>query len=199
MFISFEGVDGCGKTTQLNLLAEYLTAAGKTVLKIREPGGTPVSEKIRSLLLDSKNEMSDVCELLLFEAARAELSQKVIAPALAAGKIVLCDRFFDSTTAYQGYGRGFSIEFVKKLNEFAAGGLAPDLTFFIDTDIETAKKRTSNAKKDRMESAGDDFFRRVEGGFRKLADEKPEFYLIDGNQNIEKTREAIKNKILRAL
>jgi len=146
MFISFEGLDSSGKTTQAQLLVDDFTKSGKEVLFLREPGGTEVSEHIRTILLDKRNsKLSNRAELLLFSAARAQLVAEVIAPALKAGKAVVCDRFFDSTTAYQGYGRGLDIEEVKALNRIAVGGTLPDLTLFVNVDLEEIRRRRKAA------------------------------------------------------
>ena len=173
MFITFEGIDGCGKTTQLNKVAEFLKSQGREVLTLREPGGTDISEKIRELLLQSKKEMHSMTELLLFEAARAELIDKVIRPASKEGKIILCDRFYDSTLAYQGFGRKMDTDDIKLLNRLATGGIKPDLTFYFQVSLDVSKQRSSGRNLDRMESAGDDFFLRVIDGFNKLADDEP--------------------------
>ena len=173
MFITFEGIDGCGKTTQLNKVAEFLKSQGREVLTLREPGGTDISEKIRELLLQSKKEMHSMTELLLFEAARAELIDKVIRPASKEGKIILCDRFYDSTLAYQGFGRKMDTDDIKLLNRLATGGIKPDLTFYFQVSLDVSKQRSSGRNLDRMESAGDNFFLRVIDGFNKLADDEP--------------------------
>ncbi|MGE5481147.1 MAG: dTMP kinase [Chloroflexota bacterium] len=170
MFISFEGIDGCGKSTQARLLGERLTESGLPTLALREPGSTPFSEYIRSALLEEDYDLSPQGQLFLFEAARAELTDKVIRPALADGKIVIADRFFDSTTAYQGYGRGLPIEEVEKMNLFATSGLEPDITFYLSLSYEESLARTHNKKKDTIEQYGEEFFRRVIGGFDQIAE-----------------------------
>jgi dTMP kinase len=196
MFITFEGIDGCGKTTQLKMLAEKLKERGQEVMTIREPGGTDFSENIRRILLSDKSDISPVTELLLFESARSHLIDKVIAPALESGKIVLCDRFFDSTTAYQGYGRGLDISKVISINLFATNGIKPDLTFFFDIAFEKAGKRNSGKIADRIESAGHEFFDRVSDGFRRIAMAEPDrFITIDAAKSIEE----IHNEILNIL
>lgn len=173
MFITFEGIDGSGKTTQLNLVAQYLEKQGHEVLKIREPGGTDFSEIIRDMLLNHKTKINPISELFLFEAARADLCEKVIKPALAKNIFVLSDRFFDSTTAYQGYGRKLNIKDVERINKFATSGLKPDLTFFLDISMNLSKKRTARRPLDRMESAGEEFFERVISGFKIMAENDP--------------------------
>ena len=139
IFITFEGIDGCGKSTQTALCREWLESLGKTVLLVREPGGTKIGEKIRSLLLDKDNgAMAPMTELFLFEAARAQIVEETIKPALEEGKVVICDRFFDSSVAYQGCARGLGADMVSRLNMYATGGLAPDITFFLDISVEEA-------------------------------------------------------------
>ena len=189
MFITFEGIDGCGKTTQIARLEEYLTKAGKEVIKLREPGGTAFSETIRGILLESKENISAFSELLLFNSARANLVETVIRPALAKGTYVLCDRFFDSTTAYQGYGRGLDIGYVRQCNEFATQGLQPDLTFYLRVSLDVAHNRSKHrSAPDRIEKSGDEFFRRVIGGFDHLAETNPErIVVIDSSSAIEHT------------
>lgn len=196
MFITFEGIDGSGKTTQLELAAKYLEANGIEVLKIREPGGTQLSEKIRNLLLDPDNSINSISELLLFEAARADLTEKAIKPALAENKFVLCDRFYDSTTAYQGYGRGIKLEIIEKLNMFATQDLVPDLSFYFHISLPISKERTSSKKLDRMESAGDEFFKNVIEGFEKISSiEDNRFVKIDSEASIE----IIHSKIIKII
>jgi len=168
MLINFEGIDGCGKTTQLGLLLDRLLGNGYETLALREPGGTDVSEAIRSLLLDDKYHVTPIAELLLFSAARAQLTNERIRPALESGSIVLLDRYYDSTTAYQGYGRQqLSLEAIDEVNDVATGGLVPDVTFYFDVDIDTAFSRRS-AQADRMEQSGRDFFQRVRDGYLEL-------------------------------
>ncbi len=170
ILISFEGIDGSGKSTQAQLLQKHLRLSGYDVEFIREPGGTPVSEAVRELLLSRKNDgMSSRAELMLFLAARAELVDKCIAPALSAGKIVITDRFSDSTFAYQIYGRGLPGRKVREANSFAADNVRPDLTFLVDVDVATAHNRLKR-KRDRMESATRSFHEHVRKGFLALAE-----------------------------
>lgn len=188
LFITVEGIDGCGKSTQARLLAEALEAAGLEVLLLREPGGVKISEKIRGLLLDPGNEeMGDVCELLLYEAARAQLVHQVIAPALAAGKTVVCDRFYDSTTAYQAYASGLDPQMVAAANEIAVDGVHPDLTFVFDIDPNmAAARRTDRLGEDRMEAKGLSYQAKVAEGFRMIAKTAPvRVRLIDSERSIE--------------
>lgn len=174
-FITVEGIDGCGKSTQARLLVEDLERAGYDVLALREPGGVAISEKIRALLLDPTNaEMSATCELLLYEAARAQLVHEVVAPALVKGRIVVCDRFYDSTTAYQGYAGGVPLEAVGRANALAVGACAPDLTLVFDIDPALAAERTVSRAQDRMEAKGIAYQQRVAEGFRAIAAADPE-------------------------
>ena len=148
-FITFEGIDGCGKSTHAILTYEYLSSFGYKVKLLREPGSTIVAEKIREILLDKKNSITDTTELFLYEAARAEISGREITPLLKKGYIVLCDRFYDSTTAYQGYARGLGVETVEELNSITSGGVVPALTFFVDCYPATALNRV-DSKPDRL-------------------------------------------------
>src|SRR5574344_2388226 len=156
LFITFEGADGCGKTTQLQLLAKYLTENGENVLITREPGAKGLGEKIREILLNYDGEVSDNCESFLFLADRAQHIDTIVNPAIKNGKFVLCDRHTDSTVAYQGYGRGLDIDRIKNLNNIATNGKIPDLTFLFDIDSKTSMQRVGK-EKDRMESAGIEF------------------------------------------
>ena len=173
LFITFEGADGCGKTTQIRLLDEYLRTKGKTTLLTREPGAKGLGVKLREILLNYEGEVSPNCESFLFLADRAQHVDCIIKPALKEGKIVLCDRHTDSTAAYQGYGRGINLDEIKKLNEIAVSGLKPDLTIVFDIDIETSLSRVGN-EKDRMESAGVEFFNRVRNGYLEIAKQEPD-------------------------
>ncbi len=188
-FITLEGIDGCGKSTQAQLLAEDFERAGYDVLLLREPGGVRISEKIRALLLDPSNaEMSDTCELLLYEAARAQLVHEVVAPALAAGRLVVCDRFYDSTTAYQGYANGMDLGLVQQANELAVGAYRPDMTLVFDLDPQVAAARAAarDAAPDRMEAKGLAYQERVAAGFRALAAAEPaRVKLVDAARGIE--------------
>jgi len=188
MFITFEGIDGCGKSTQLNLLKEYLIENKFEVITTREPGGTELSEQIRSILLGVNNVINPLTELLLFEAARTHLVDTVIKPALNKNIIVLSDRFFDSTVAYQGYGRGLCIEQINYLNNLAVNGVIPNLTFFLDIPIETSFERRHKKEFDRMENMDYNFFQNVINGFRKIAKLAPKrIVTIDASQTKENT------------
>lgn len=170
IFISFEGADGVGKSTHVAFYAELLKGLGYDVVLVREPGGTKIGEEIRNILLDVKNaELTDESELLLYLTARSQIVNEVIKPALNAGKIVLCDRFFDSTLAYQGYGRGMDATFIKTANRFVVGDCVPDLTVLFYIPAEERKKRLGRRDAtDRIESAGVEFAERVAEGFLKM-------------------------------
>lgn len=193
LFISFEGIDACGKSTQVEKLAERLRADTFNVLTLRDPGGTPISEEIRKILLSNKHsEMGAMTELLLYEAARAQIVYERIIPGMRERDVVLIDRFFDSTTAYQGYGRGIDLENVKRANLLATGGLTPQLTFFIDIAWEESRRRKSNGHMDRLESEDQDFFNRIRNGYLQLAQTHAKrFRIIDGNLSPEAVHEAI--------
>ena len=189
MFITFEGLDFSGKSTQATILVEKLKKANGIVHFLREPGGTKISERIRSILLDKMNlELNDAAELLLFSAARAQLVKEVIVPALQRGEIVICDRYYDSTTAYQGYGRGINLEAVKNINRLATAGTDPDVTFFVDIPVEEIERRkqTAGMTFDRMESSGRNFYERVRKGYCEIArGESHRFVTIDGMLSVE--------------
>ena len=185
-FITFEGVDGCGKSTQARRFLEKLQKEGfSRVVATREPGGTDIAEKIRALVIDPKNTaMVNECELLLYLAARAQHVREKIVPELENGAVVVCDRFQDATFAYQGYGRELSLEELTRLNSFATGGIVPELTFVFDISVEDAFKRLSamEKQKDRLESGGKPFFEKIRNGYRTLAAVSPErIVLLDGS------------------
>jgi len=193
-FITFEGSEGCGKSTQVRLLAERLTALGHRVRTLREPGGTPIGEEIRHTLKHSLNNaaMTAEAELLLMNASRAQIVREVIRPALAAGEIILCDRFYDSTTAYQGYGRQLDLEKVKAVIEFAVGETKPDLTLFLHVPAEVSAERLRSRQtnlpfvRDRIEEADQKFFERVAHGFGVIAATEPQrVKFINGAQPVE--------------
>ncbi len=175
-FIAFEGCEGAGKSTQMRLLSEYLTSRGIPHILTREPGGGQISEAIRKIILDGKNsEMTDECEALLYAAARVQHLADTVAPALARGETVLCDRYIFSSFAYQGYGRGLSLAFLKEINAFAIEKYMPDLTVFLDIPSSRAFERKHGADPDdRMEQAGEAFHRRVYQGYKSLLKEYPE-------------------------
>ena len=191
LFITFEGGDGCGKTTQINLLDEYLRQKGYKTLLTREPGSKGLGVKLREILLNYDGEVSPVCESFLFLADRAQHVDCIIKPALEEGVIVLCDRHTDSTVAYQGYGRGLDLEQIHNLNKIATSGLKPDLTIVLDVDVETSQKRVGS-EKDRMESAGVEFFERVRQGFLEIAKQEPErVKVVDSTQSIQEIHKEI--------
>lgn len=172
-FITFEGSEGSGKSTQANLIYRYLKHRKKSVLFIREPGGVKISEMVRRILLDVKNTaMADEAETLLYMAARAQLVAEVLEPALKAGKIILCDRFLDSTIVYQGYGNGVDLEAIKSVGKFATRGIAPDLTLLFDIDTRQGLSRKGKVK-DRIERRSLEYHNRVRGGYQKLAKANP--------------------------
>ena len=191
MFITFEGGDGCGKTTQIELLDEYLRNKGYKTLLTREPGSKGLGIKLREILLNYDGEVSPTCESFLFLADRAQHVDCIIKPALKEGVIVLCDRHTDSTVAYQGYGRGLDLEQIHRLNTIAINGLKPDLTIVLDVDVETSQARVGK-EKDRMESAGIEFFEKVRRGFLEIAKQEPErVKVIDSKQSIEEIHSQI--------
>lgn len=186
MFISFEGIDGCGKTTQLRLLKTYLESAGKTVIATREPGGTTLAEGLRETLLHAKSEIeiAPAAELLLFGAARAQHVAQIIRPALARGEWVLCDRFGDSSVAYQGGGLGLNFDFIRQMNEFATQNLAPNRTFFLDLAPEIAFERRKSQSEDRIEARGLEFQKKVRDGYFQIAALEPErFVMLDATKS----------------
>jgi len=190
MFLAFEGVDGAGKSTQVRLLAQHLEGQGREVLLCREPGGTELGEELRRILLVTGGEMDSEVEVLLFMAARAQLCNKVIRPALEAGKVVISDRFLWSSVVYQGIVGGLGIEEVLSIGRVATGGLLPELTFLIDLDPAAA--HSSLDEGDRMESRGLDFQRAVREGFVGLAtDFSDSFALIDGSGSVEQVHEQV--------
>jgi dTMP kinase len=177
LFITFEGTEGSGKTTQIALLAQRLRSLGRAVRVLREPGGTPIGEEIRHIFKHSEASrgMTPEAELLLLSASRAQLVRQVIRPALAAGEIVLCDRFYDSTLAYQGHGRGLDVKQIHRIISFAVGRTRPDLTLLlmVPVAVSEARRRARPAGRDRMEEADRDFFQRVEKGYEAIAAAQP--------------------------
>ena len=201
LFITFEGSEGCGKSTQALRLAARLEQAGLRTLVTREPGGTAIGEKIRDLLQFAPESfaMTPETELLLFEASRAQLVRETIGPALEQGTVVISDRFFDSTTVYQGVARKLAPEIVQTLNAFAIGDARPDVTFLLDVDVETARQRMLRRVrpvevKDRMEQEPIEFYERVSAGYRDVAKSEPDrFILIDGAQSADEIENQIWN------
>jgi len=200
MFITFEGIEGCGKTTQIRLFAEKLQALGHRTILTREPGGCPISDKIRAILLDAENsKMTSSTELFLYCAARAQHIADVIKPALDEGKIVLCDRFSDATLAYQHFARGVNRQQLEILNSFAVQNITPDLTVIIDGDVDAclsrAKSRidaTSGPKEERFELESMEFHQRVRKGYQQLAVENPQrIVVVDASGTIEQLSDSI--------
>ncbi len=191
-FISFEGIDGCGKTTQINLLSKYLDSIDQDNVIVREPGGTKVSEKIRKILLDNNNHISNETETLLFLSARSQLTNEIISKNIKENKFTICDRYTDSTLAYQGYGRGLDLKKIKLLNDFATSNIKPDLTFILDVELSDSIKRIGK-NRDRMEESGLDFLRKVSLGYQKIFSENDKrFRLINcGTRSISSINEEI--------
>jgi len=202
LFITFEGPEGSGKTTQIHPLADYLRTEGWDVLTLREPGGTPISEQVRAILMNLANTaMHPRTEILLFLAARAQLVEEVIRPALAQGKIVLCDRYADSTLAYQGYGHGTDLDTLRRLLHFATGGLQPDLTFLLDVDplIGLHRKR-KEGEWNRLDACGEQFHQRVRDGYRQLAQAEPQRWIIvDAAQPPDAVQSVLRQHVLSRL
>lgn len=201
MFITFEGIDFCGKSTQVEILKSYLQSQNKNVQLIREPGGTIISEKIREVLLDKKNDaMVMETEIFLFSASRAQLVREVIRPYLEKGFYVISDRFHDSSTAYQGYGRGLPIEAIQNINNLAIGETIPDITFFIDIPIEVSLRRKAKRDDndlDRIEVSDNSFYEKVRKGYFEISKTERRFRVLDGTQSIEVVSNQIINEIAK--
>ena len=197
--ITFEGIDGSGKSTQIQMLEHEFNKLGVEYKTFREPGGTELSEKIREILLDKENiELISTAESLLFAAARAQLTAEQIKPAIEKGEFVICDRFTDSTIAYQGYGRGLDIKQLEEINYIATAGLTPDITFILDISPEAAAVRMDAEASDRMEETGADFFRRIRVGYCQIKDQNSNRYrLINGEQSPENVFKEIKKYIMQ--
>jgi dTMP kinase len=203
LFVTFEGPEGSGKTTQIKLLAEALRAAGHTVLAVREPGGTPIGDQIREVVHALGNaDMSPRAECLLYGAARAQLVDQLLKPHLKRGGIVLCDRYADSTLAYQGYGRGLDRDQVKAIIAFATEALKPDLTFYIDIDVAVGleRRRRSGDDWNRMDEQTLEFHRRVRAGYLDMIAAEPQrWVVIDGAQSVEQIQQQIQAEVKRRL
>jgi dTMP kinase len=194
MLITFEGIDGCGKTTQAALLAEQLRNDGIEVLHLREPGGTELSEQVRTLLLnkDYTHPLASEAELLLFAASRAQLIHEVIKPALERNAVVILDRFTDSTIAYQGFGRGIPLGFIEHVNRLATADIEPDLTFLLDIPLAVASDRRASSGKDRIENETETFYNHVIQGYMYVAQHHTErVNVIDGTDSVENIRHNI--------
>ena len=200
LFISLEGPDGSGKSTQIEYLKKFFDENGIDAVFTREPGGTPIGEKLRSIILDKDNaEMSDMTEALLYAASRSQHVNELIKPALEQGRIVVCDRFIDSSIAYQGYGRNLG-DGVRVINELAIEGCMPDLTFFMDLDPEVGKSRIKAEDEDRLESEELAFHKSVYDGYRELAKRyKDRFITIDASGTKEEMRDSINSVLVKAL
>lgn len=199
MLISFEGIDGCGKTTQIEMLREQMENRSEPVAVFREPGGTRLSERIRQILLESDMELDAVSETLLFSAARSRLVQEKVKPLLEQGATVLLDRFYDSTIAYQGFGRGrIDLDDLHRLNRMASHELQPDLTFYLRIDARTALERRGEIRADRMEQAGQAFYERVIEGFEHLARQEKRFVVLDGSASAQAVHRQVNEQVMAA-
>jgi dTMP kinase len=207
-FITFEGIEGCGKSTQLKLLAWHLEERGLTVTVTREPGGCPIADQVRSILLDAANRaMVPMAELFLYAAARAQHVADIIAPALETGAVVLCDRFTDATVAYQGHGRGLSLPVIDELNRLATHGVRPEMTVLLDCPVEIGLGRafsrinsTQGAREERFELEAAEFHRRVRDGYLQLARQEPDrFIVINAAGSVTEVEEAIRKAVLARL
>jgi dTMP kinase len=207
LFVTFEGPDGSGKTTQIRLLRAYLEEKGYPICQTREPGGTSIGDQIRQVLHDTTNvEMQATTEILLYSASRAQLVEEVIRPALARSQIVLCDRYAESTLAYQGYGRQLDLGILQAITAFATGGLQPDLIVYLDISVEEGLRRKRRAHEieedewNRMDQQAVNFYRRVRQGYLRLAGEEPTRWLIvDARQPVEAIQESIRQVVLSRL
>lgn len=196
LFITFEGTDGTGKSTQIEFARAFFEERGCELVMTREPGGTSISEKLRDILLDKNNsEMDDITEMMIYASARAQLVAEVIKPALEEGKVVICDRFVDSSVAYQAYGRNLG-DVVEKVNSYATAGLVPDMTFFMDIDPAIGRSRIGKTDMDRLEQEAIDFFYRVYDGYKAIADKHSDRVVtIDAARTIEEVRADIEGHL----
>src|SRR5256712_6458022 len=203
-FITFEGIDGCGKSTQLRLLASELRVRGLRVVATREPGGTPLGQKLRAALLDVQEQVDPLTELLVFAADRAQHVRKHLLPALEQNQVVLSDRYADATVAYQGAGRGFDPQLIQEIVELATGGLKPDLTLLFDLSVpESAvrtRKRVQNKRTDRLDKEKAEFHTRVRNAYLEIAKREPErFRVIDARGSVNETQNAVMNIVIPVL
>jgi dTMP kinase len=196
MFITFEGIDGCGKTTQAKLLTKWLEENGHSVVLTREPGGTEVAEKIRNVILTPTNEeLNGIAEILLYASSRAQHVSNLIKPLLESGNIVISDRFYDSSIAFQGYGLGYDRNFIESVNKIAMQGITPDVVFVIDIDPIESERRSIRKNKDRIELRDNNFHTRVREGFLEVASRSIKHYVINGNRSINEIQEEIRQVI----
>ncbi len=202
MFITLEGPEGGGKTTQINALAQFLRAGGRQTLSLREPGGTSISEQVRAILMHLGNTaMHPRSEILLFLAARAQLVEEVIRPALAQGTVILCDRYADSTLAYQGYGHSVDLDMLRRLLDFATGGLQPDLTFLLDIDpLDGLRRKQAASEWNRLDAYDAEFHRRVRQGYFQLAAAEPQrWVVVDACQPADAVQAVLRHNVLARL
>ncbi len=203
LFVTFEGPEGGGKSTQLATLADFLEARGVSVVRTREPGGTPIGEQIRRILLDHANQgMHPRAEVLLFQASRAQHVEELICPALEQGKVVLCDRYADSTLAYQGYGRGTDLETLAQVVAYATGGLTPDLTLLLDLPVEEGLRRRQPLLQqwNRLDAETLAFHRRVRAGYRRLAEQEPQrWVVIDARRSVDEVQAEVRRAVVERL
>lgn len=201
IFITFEGIDGCGKTTQAELLEIQLKQERRNIVLVREPGGTVISEQIRSIILDKNhNEMDPITETILLAASRAQLTEEIIIPNVESGNIVISDRYTDSTLAYQGFGRGLDITWLKNINKFATKDTDPDITILVDIPVEVAISRMEGKSFDRMEIEGNEFLKRVRKGYLHLAqDYSDRFIVVDGMKSIHEIQTQIWKSISKVI
>ncbi|RLA06231.1 MAG: dTMP kinase [Gammaproteobacteria bacterium] len=198
-FISLEGIDGCGKTTAFNFIKQWFDKENIKTIAVREPGGTKISESIRDILLNKKNQsIGDNCELLLMFAARSQLIKEIILPAIEKNINVISDRFVDSTYAYQGYGRGIPAKLIDQLHNIACNNLKPDITFLLDVDVKTALKRVADqGNKDRFENENIDFYQKVRHGYLSLAKlNHKRFVVIDGTKSLQEVQNQIQQNLI---
>lgn len=203
MFITFEGPEGSGKTSQIVLLAAYLREQGYEVVQTREPGGTSIGDQIRAVLHDVDNgEMQSVTELLLYSASRAQLVRELVQPALDGGKIILCDRYADSTIAYQGYGRGLDLDELHMLTKFATGGLKPHLTVLLDIDVERglARRQVNGEEMNRLDLEAVSFHQKVRSGYHSLVEAEPErWVVVDADRSVDVVQKDLRKIVVEKL